>query len=218
MKIHQEGKKIIPIALILIIILALIFYLLLKDFLIFYILLAALVFLSGMVIWFFREPKFEISINENNILSVSDGEVVVIEPAFEREYFNEERIQVSVFMSIFNVHINRAPVNGEVVYCKHRNGRFLPAFIAKSSEENERCTIVIKTKNGKEVLIRQIAGVLARRVITYKNKGDKVSQKHQLGFIRFGSRVDLFLPKNANIKVELHQKTIGGKTVIATFK
>ncbi|VAW20135.1 Phosphatidylserine decarboxylase [hydrothermal vent metagenome] len=217
MKIHQEGKKVIPVAVLIITGIAILLYLLLKQYLIVYFLLAGLLFLAGAVVWFFRDPEIDVSCSINNILSVADGEVVTIEPAFEREYFKEERIQVSVFMSIFNAHINRVPVEGEVVYRTHRNGRFLPAFVAKSSEENERCTTVIRMKDGAEVLVRQIAGLLARRVITYANEGDAVTQKQQLGFIRFGSRVDLFLPKEAVVKVKIHQKTIGGETVIATL-
>jgi phosphatidylserine decarboxylase len=217
MKIHKEGIKIIPLVFIIIMVLTIIPYLLIGKYLIFYFLLAGLVFLQGMVIWFFREPKLEIENNINDILAVSDGVVVAIEPCFEREFLKDERIQVSVFMSVLNVHISRIPVRGEVVYKHHRNGKFLPAFIAKSSEENERCTTVIKTNNGSEILVRQIAGLLARRVITYKNVGDMVRQDEQLGFIRFGSRVDLFLPKSANIQVKLNQKVRGGKSVIATF-
>ncbi len=217
MKIHQEGKKIIPVAVLILTGIAVLLYLLLKQYLIVYFLLSGLLFLAGVVVWFFRDPEIDISCSINNILSVADGEVVTIEPAFEREYFKEERIQVSVFMSIFNAHINRVPVEGEVVYRAHRNGRFLPAFVAKSSEENERCTTVIRMKDGAEVMVRQIAGLLARRVMTYANEGETVTQKQQLGFIRFGSRVDLFLPKDAVVKIKIHQKTIGGKTVIATL-
>jgi phosphatidylserine decarboxylase len=218
MKIHKEGKKVIPVVFIVLILLELILYFLVGKYLLFYILSAGLVFMFGMIFWFFREPKLEIIQDENQILSVCDGEVVVIEPCFEREYFKEERIQVSVFMSVFNVHINRIPVAGEIVYQYHRNGRFLPAFIAKSSEENERSTSVIKMSDGSEILIRQIAGALARRVITYKKSGDQVNQDEQLGFIRFCSRVDLFLPKSTKVQVKLHQKVFGGKSVIATFE
>lgn len=218
MKIHKEGKKVIPVVIIVLLLLELILCFLISKYFIFYFLSAGLVFILGMVTWFFREPKLEIIQNENLILSVCDGEVVVIEPCFEREFFKEEYIQVSVFMSVFNVHINRVPVAGKIIYQHHRNGRFLPAYIAKSSEENERGTSVIKMANGSEILIRQIAGVLARRVITYKKSGDLVKQDEQLGFIRFGSRVDLFIPKSAKIQVKLHQKVFGGKSVIATFE
>ncbi|MBN1819997.1 MAG: phosphatidylserine decarboxylase family protein [Prolixibacteraceae bacterium] len=217
MKIHREGKKIIPIALIILLLIGLVLFLLIRQYLIFYILLAGIVFLFGMIVWFFREPRIEIQHQKNQVLSVADGDVVAIEPHFEREYFKDERIQVSVFMSVFNVHINRIPIDGEIVFKQYRKGRYLPAFIAKSSEENERCTTVIKTENGEKILVRQIAGLLARRVITYYEKGDKVKQSAQLGFIRFGSRVDVFLPKNAKIEVKLHHKVFGGKTVIATL-
>jgi phosphatidylserine decarboxylase len=218
MKIHKEGKKIIPIAALILLVPAAGIFLLAGKWFLLYILGSLLLFLFGMVVWFFREPEMEISIDNKNILSVSDGEVVVIEPHFEREYFKEERIQVSVFMSVFNVHINRLPVSGRIVYRHHRNGRFLPAFIAKSSEENERCTTVIKTADGHEILVRQIAGLLARRVITYPETGQSADQGTQLGFIRFGSRVDIFLPKSAIVKVKLNQKVFGGKSVIATFE
>lgn len=217
MRIHKEGKKIIPVAAVLLVIPSVIIFLVAGKCILLYILASLLLVLLGMVIWFFREPQFEISVDKNNILAVSDGEVVAIEPCFEREYFNEERLQVSVFMSVFNVHINRNPVSGEIIYRHHRNGRFLPAFIAKSSEENERCTTVVKTSDGQEILVRQIAGLLARRVITYPDHGQKVDQGAQLGFIRFGSRVDLFLPMTAHVKVKLYQKVFGGKSVIATF-
>ena len=217
MKIHKEGKKILPIvAVILACIIAALFFTI-GQYLVFYVFTALLLVLFLLIIWFFREPSLEVNEDINQILAVSDGEVVAIEPAFEREYFKEERIQVSVFMSVFNVHINRNPVAGEIVYSFHRKGRFLPAFIAKSSEENERCTTVIKMEDGTKILVRQIAGMLARRVITYRKKGETVKQGGQLGFIRFGSRVDLFLPKTVKIQVKLHQKVFGGKSVIATF-
>jgi phosphatidylserine decarboxylase len=149
------------------------------------------------------------------VIAVSDGKVVVIEPAVENEYFKDERIQVSVFMSVYNVHINHIPVDGQIVYQKHHSGKFLPAYYAKSSGENERCTTVIRKEDGTEILIRQIAGILARRIVAYKFEGDKVSLRDQLGFIRFGSRVDLFFPKTAEILVKMDQKVKGGITVIA---
>lgn len=217
MKIHEEGKKVIPVGSLIMASVALVVYLLLNDYFISYFLYFGIAFLTGMIFWFFRDPNYAIDCNENNVLSVCDGEVVVIEPALEREYFKEERIQVSIFMSPLNVHINRVPVPGEIIYQKHKNGRFLPAFVAKSSEENERCTSVIKMKDGTEILMRQIAGILARRVVTYKKTGEQVTQDQHLGFIRFGSRVDLFLPKDFNINVKIGDITKGGKTVIATF-
>jgi len=216
-KIHKEGKKIIPPAILALFLAAVILYFLIGQFLVYYYLLAGLTVLGLMILWFFREPKIEIKQDSNSILSAADGDVVAIEPAFEQEYLKTECIQVSVFMSVFNVHINRMPVKGEIIYKQHRDGQFLPAFIAKSSEENERCTTVIRTEKGDEILVRQIAGILARRIVTYPEVGDTAGQGEQLGFIRFGSRVDLFIPKTAKIEVKLHQKVFGGKSVIATF-
>ncbi len=218
MKLHKEGKKVIPIAMIVLAIIAALVCLLLRNYLISYVLYAGILFLAGMVFWFFRDPDYPVECDEKSVLSVCDGEVVVIEPAMEREYFKEERIQVSVFMSPVNVHICRVPVLGEIVYQKHKNGKFLPAFVAKSSEENERCTTVIKMNDGTEVLMRQIAGILARKIVAYIKPGAKVTQDQHLGFIRFGSRVDLFLPKDCDIKVKIGDTTKGGKTVIARFK
>ena len=218
MKLHKEGKKVIPVAMLVLAVLAIVVYVLLKNYLISYVFYAGIILLVGLVFWFFRDPNYPVECDENNVLSVCDGEVVVIEPAMEREYFKEERIQVSVFMSPINVHICRVPVLGEIVYQKHKNGKFLPAFVAKSSEENERCTSVIKMKDGTEILMRQIAGILARKIVVYIHPGEKVTQDQHLGFIRFGSRVDLFLPKDCNIKVKIGDITKGGKTVIATFK
>ena len=217
MKIHKEGLKIIPIAFFFLAVLDAIVYILLKDYLIFYILIAASLILAALVVCFFRVPNRKIEVNENHILAPADGEIVAIEPVFEKEYFKEERIQVSIFMSPLNVHQNRAPVSGEVVYVNHISGHFYPAFIAKSSEENERCSTVFRMKNGTEILSRQIAGAVARRIATYKIPGDKIEMGEEYGFIRFGSRVDVFIPTNAKINVKLHEKSIGGKTIIATF-
>ncbi|NCB08473.1 MAG: phosphatidylserine decarboxylase family protein [Bacteroidia bacterium] len=217
MTIHKEGIKIIPVALFILAALDFIIWLLLRDYLLFYFLVAASVILAGLIVYFFRVPARIIEINENHILAPADGEIVVIEPVFEKEYFQEERMQVSIFMSPLNVHQNRAPVAGEVVYVHHKPGKFYPAFIPKSSEENERCSTVFRMKNGTEIMARQIAGTLARRIANYTKPGDTLEQGQEYGFIRFGSRVDLFLPVGININVELSQKSVGGKTIIATF-
>jgi phosphatidylserine decarboxylase len=214
MIIHKEGYKIIPfILLFLIIFNGAVFLFTGKSFLFFLVLfLSSVILLINLL--FFREPRILKMSEPGGILSVADGEVVVIEPTIEQEYFKDERIQVSVFMSVFNVHINHIPVDGQIVYQKYHDGIFLPAYAAKSSGENERCSTVIRTSEGHEILIRQIAGIMARRVVTYKKAGDKVTIKDQLGFIRFGSRVDLFLPVTAEIMVELNQKVKGGITII----
>jgi phosphatidylserine decarboxylase len=217
MKLHKEGLKIIPVAFFFLAVLDAIIYFFLKDYLIFYFLMAASLVLAALVIYFFRVPNRKIEVNENHILAPADGEIVAIEPVFEKEYFKDERIQISIFMSPLNVHQNRAPVSGEVVYVNHISGHFYPAFIAKSSEENERCSTVFRMKNNTEILSRQIAGTVARRIATYKKPGNKIEQGQEYGFIRFGSRVDVFVPKNIKIEVKLHQKSIGGKTVLASF-
>ncbi len=217
MTIHKEGKLIIPIAFFFIAVIDAVIYFTLKQFLIFYILMAASLILAGLIVYFFRIPEREIERDENKVLAPADGKIVVIKEVFEKEYFKDNRIQVSIFMSPLDVHQNRAPIGGEVTYIEHYRGAFYPAFVEKSSELNERCSTVFKLKNGTEVLSRQIAGTMARRICTYVNTGDKVEQGNEYGFIRFGSRVDLFLPLGTKIDVTMNEKTVGGKTVVATL-
>ena len=171
-----------------------------------------------IVVCFFRIPKRKIIIDENSILCSADGKVVVIEKVEEPEYFKDKRIQISVFMSPLNIHQNLYPISGIVKYFKYHAGKFLVAFNPKSSTENERTTIVVEDEKQQQILIRQIAGAVARRIVCKAEKGDKVVQGNELGFIKFGSRVDLFLPLDAKVKVELNQKVKGGKTIIASFK
>ena len=151
-------------------------------------------FVLIIILQFFRKPIFSITKNDEILLAPADGKVVVIEEVEEPEYFKDKRIQVSIFMSPFNVHINRNPVSGLVKYAKYHPGLYLVAWHPKSSTENERTTIVYEKANGTEVLIRQIAGALARRIVYYVKAGDKVEQGYEMGFIKFGSRVDIFLP------------------------
>ncbi|MDA9685489.1 phosphatidylserine decarboxylase family protein, partial [Flavobacteriaceae bacterium] len=155
--------------------------------------------------------------NSKKILSPVDGKIVVIESVFEKEYFNDNRMQVSIFMSPLNVHVTRYPLSGTVTYSKYHPGKYLFAWHPKSSEENERTTIVIKTSKFGEILYRQIAGALARRIINYAKKGDEVKQGDDAGFIKFGSRVDLFLPLNTPIDVVLNQYAKGAKTIISSI-
>ncbi len=165
---------------------------------------------------FFRSPKRNWVISSRSIVCPADGRVVAIEEVEEPEYFNgEKRIQVSVFMSPLNVHLNRYPISGKIAYAKYHPGEFLVAWHPKSSTENERNTVVIETEFGPTVLIRQIAGFVARRIVWYCNQGDEVKQGDELGFIKFGSRVDLFLPLDADIKVELEEKVKGGISILA---
>lgn len=218
MQIHKEGKKIIPVAFFFLAVIDALIYFTLRDYLIFYFLMAGSLFLATLIVFFFRVPQREIEKNEQHILAPADGEIVEIFKVYEKEYFKDERLQVSIFMSVFNVHQNRAPVGGEVSYKHHKRGAYYPAFVKKSSEKNERCSTVFKMNNGTEVMARQIAGTVAQRIVTYKQPGDIVEQGQEYGFIRFGSRVDLFLPVDADVHVKMHQKTVGGKTVIASLK
>ena len=169
-----------------------------------------------IILQFFRNPKRNFILDENQILSPVDGKVVVIEEVYEGEYFKEKRIQVSIFMSPINVHVTRYGLSGLVKFSKYHPGKFLVAWHPKASEENERTTIVIENKTFGEVLYRQIAGALARRIVNYANEGMQVVQGEDAGFIKFGSRVDVFLPLGTPINVVLNQKAIGGKTIIAT--
>lgn len=218
MQIHKEGKKIIPVAFFILALIDVIIYFLLRDYLIFYFLMAVSLFVATLVVFFFRVPKREIEKNSKHVLAPADGEIVEILKVHEKEYFKGERLQVSIFMSVFNVHQNRSPVEGEVVYQHHKRGAYYPAFVKKSSELNERCSTVFKMKDGTEIMSRQIAGTVAQRIVTYKKPGHKAEQGEEYGFIRFGSRVDLFFPVDSEVHVQLHQKTVGGKTVVATLK
>ena len=173
------------------------------------------VLLFLIVLQFFRSPARKIIINEKCILAPADGKVVVIEETDETEVLKEKRIQVSIFMSPLNVHVNRYPVSGEVIYSKYHPGLFLVAWHPKSSTENERTTVVIQNGARVKILLRQIAGALARRIVCYPLEGWKVRQGDEMGFIKFGSRVDLFLPLNSTINVTLNQKVTGGETIIA---
>lgn len=171
-----------------------------------------------LIVNFFRFPNRVIIQDDNTILAPADGKIVVIEETEETEYFKDRRIQVSIFMNIFNVHINWFPVNGIIKYFKYHKGNFAAAYLPKSSTENERTTIVIECNNGETVLMRQIAGAMAKRIVSYTPVGGKARQDQHAGFIKFGSRVDLFLPLNTKIEVKLGQKTVGSQTVIGTFK
>lgn len=216
MKIHKEGHKIlISFGLILAA----------ANFLVHWFWPQALFFASSislvlflLVLQFFRNPRREILIADDNIVyAPADGKVVVIEEAHEGEYFDDKRLQVSIFMSPTNVHVNRNPISGTVNYFKYHPGKYLVAWHPKSSTENERTTVVID--NGEEeVLLRQIAGAVAKRIVHYIDEGDKVKQGADFGFIKFGSRVDLFLPLGTKIEVEMGQKVRGNKTIIARLQ
>lgn len=170
-----------------------------------------------LIIQFFRNPKRITPKNVKHIIAPADGKVVVIEEVEEPEYFKDKRKQVSIFMSPLNVHINRFPVGGTVKYVKYHPGLYLVAWHPKSSTENERTTVVVKTNNNEEVLFRQIAGAVARRIVYYCKEGDHAEQGGEMGFIKFGSRVDIFLPLTAKVNSKLNDVVKGGETVIAEF-
>lgn len=172
-----------------------------------------LVFL--FIIRFFRSPKRVSLIDENLVISAADGKVVIAEKVTENEYLKSECIQVSVFMSIFNVHVNYFPVGGKVLYTRHHHGDYMVAYHPKSSEKNERTTIVVETDSGIPILFRQIAGYIARRIVCYPKKGERANQCDQMGFIKFGSRVDIFLPLDAEIMVKVGDKVTACQTIIA---
>jgi len=175
-----------------------------------------LIIMLGLVLQFFRNPKITVNKNENHILSAVDGKVVIIKEVFEPEFFKEKKLQVSIFMSPLNVHVTRYPTSGDIIFSKYHPGAYLVAWHPKSSTKNERTTIVLQNKVFGKILYRQIAGALARRIVNYAKVGDLAEQGKDAGFIKFGSRVDLFLPVGTKINVKLNQKVKGGITVIAT--
>lgn len=216
MKIHREGFSIIAgtIALLVLInILLLLFVPGKVELLISSIVISVSIFL--LILQFFRYPKREISRNDNYIVCPADGKIVAIEKTVEGEYFKDQRIQISIFMSPFNVHANWYPISGRIKFLKYHRGKKLVAWHPKSSTENERTTVVIEKDNKTQILVRQIAGALANRIICYPHEGDMIRQGAELGFIKFGSRVDLYLPVTALVNVHLNQKVTGGIDVLA---
>ena len=218
MTIHKEGFRTIAISAIVFVVINLLsfyfvsFYSPLNSFVIFVVTLGLFLFLIS----FFRVPSRTLTVHDQQVVAPADGKVVVIEEAFDDEYFKEKRLQVSIFMSPANVHVNRNPVSGEVVYNQYHKGKYLVAWNPKSSTENERHSVVIRNQNG-EVLVKQIAGALAKRIVNYLHVGQKVEQTAEMGFIKFGSRVDLLLPVGTKLNVSLNEVVQGGVTVIATL-
>ena len=170
-----------------------------------------------LILQFFRNPVRNTIINEKHIVSPVDGKIVTIEKVFEKEYFKEDRIQISIFMSPLNVHVTRYPMSGKVNYSKYHPGKYLVAWHPKSSEKNERTTIVLENKNFGEILYRQIAGAIARRIVNYAVVDQNVTQGKDAGFIKFGSRVDLFLPVGSNLNIQLGQHVRGGEDIISVI-
>ncbi|GHS86248.1 phosphatidylserine decarboxylase [Bacteroidia bacterium] len=176
-----------------------------------------LLVLFAVIVWFFRMPTRQFTYNEQGIMCPADGRVVIIQTVEEPEYFKDKRQQISVFMSPLNIHVNRYPISGIVRFFRYHEGKYLVAWHPKSSVLNERTTVVIDTPEGNTLLVRQIAGAVARRIVCYANTEDSVQQNQELGFIKFGSRVDIFLPLSAKIKVKVDDVVFGGQTVIAEW-
>ena len=212
---HKEGHTIILIFLFAVIADILLLEYILDDGIIKITLQTISIVILLLILQFFRNPVRNTIINEKHIISPVDGKIVNIEKVFEKEYFKEDRIQISIFMSPLNVHVTRYPMSGKVNYSKYHPGKYLVAWHPKSSEKNERTTIVLENKNFGEILYRQIAGAIARRIVNYAVVDQNVTQGKDAGFIKFGSRVDLFLPIGSNLNVELGQNVRGGEDVIS---
>jgi phosphatidylserine decarboxylase len=217
MNIHKEGYKIILATLLILAGINIAVQSLLgEEHMAGKIVLAISLIFFILIVQFFRNPGRNTVINESHVIAPADGTVVVIEEVEEPEFFKDKRKQISIFMSPINVHVNRNPISGIVKYAKYHPGKYLVAWHPKSSTENERTTVVIKGSKA-EILFRQIAGALAKRIIYYVKEGQTVEQGAEMGFIKFGSRIDIFLPLDAKVEVNLQQKTKGGVTVIATL-
>jgi phosphatidylserine decarboxylase len=210
---HKEGKYIIPGTLLLSVGLLYFINWLFNNEILFYTLLVAALIFNGLILNFFRTPKVNIPVGESNILSPCNGKVVVIEEVLESKYFKEKRIQISVFMSPLDVHVNRSPIRGKIIKSEYYPGKFLVAWHPKSSEENEQTFFVVENPKF-SVAFKQIAGALARRICWYVNEGDSMQEGQEFGFIRFGSRMDILVPVNTEIKVQLGQKVTGGETIL----
>ena len=218
-RIHREGTEILIVAFIIVVLINVPLWWLLPKLVVLNSLVSLLTVLTFLLmVNFFRSPKriFPGDV-ENVVVAPADGKVVVIEKVFEPDHFKDERMQVSIFMSPLNVHANWYPVDGVITRVEHQKGKFHKAWLPKASTENERSLVVVKMEDGREILVRQIAGAMARRIVTYASPGEECFIDQHLGFIKFGSRVDLYLPLDADIKVELNQKTVGNETVVANL-
>lgn len=216
MKLHKEGNATIGIAIVALAVIGFISVYYLKIYSLFIIIPLLIVF--GLILWFFRVPQRNILDHSDNVIAPVDGKVVMIKEVEEPEFLKEKCIQVSIFMSPLNVHICRYPVSGKVIYKKYHPGKYLVAWHEKSSTENERTSVAVENFAGHKVLFRQIAGYVARRIVFYSNEGDVAKAGHEFGFIKFGSRMDVFLPLNTEIICKIGDKTMGGLDVIAKLK
>ena len=218
-KIHREGRNILTVLFLALLIINGLLYRFCPIHVLIIILHIASALFFLLVLNFFRSPRRHFPGEQRNaVVAPADGVVVVTEEVVENEYFHDKRLQVSIFMNLVNVHANWTPVNGTVTHVSHQDGRYMAAWLPKSSTENESSNIVIKAENGQEILMRQIAGALARRIVTYAEPGESCQIDEHIGFIKFGSRVDLFLPLDAEIMVKLNEKTVGNLTQVARLR
>lgn len=215
---HKEGYRIILITILLLVAINVISYFSIETYWIKFAILVLSILVLILILQFFRNPQRITQHNDFNVVSPVDGKVVVIEEVLEKEYFKEKRLQVSIFMSPVNVHVTRHPIGGTVRFSKYHPGKFLVAWHPKSSEENERTTVVVENEVAGKVLYRQIAGALAKRIVNYAKEGEEVLQGSESGFIKFGSRVDVFLPVGTKLNVKLNDKVKGGVSVIANLE
>lgn len=213
---HKEGAKIILISTTLFVVLLLVSPMVISNPWILKTIQIVMLLLLVTVLQFFRNPKRPLEVNDYNIIAPVDGKVVVIEEVFEPEYFKDQRLQVSIFMSPINVHVTRYATSGKVRYSKYHPGKYLVAWHPKASTENERTTVVIENRIFGEIMYRQIAGALAKRIVNYAEEGMHVRQGDDAGFIKFGSRVDIYLPIGTNVNVKIGQKAVGNQTIVAS--
>ena len=216
MKVHREGTGLLLTLFTIFFVLNVSLYYTSDKSTLFYTVSALSAIFFLLVLNFFRSPfrRFPYD-SEGLVIAPADGTIVAIEEVMENEILHEKRLQISIFMSVFNVHANWFPVNGTVKHVSHNNGRFMAAYLPKSSTENERSAVVVTTKNGVDILARQIAGAMARRIVTYAKVGEKCHVDEQMGFIKFGSRVDVYLPLDSEVLIEMDQKVTGNQTPIA---
>ncbi len=218
-KIHREGTNILIVLLLILAVINIPMWMFVRPIAVPVVFSSISLIIFLLVLNFFRSPRRHFNGNRHNVVvSSADGKVVALEETYESEVLHRNVIQLSVFMNVVNVHANWFPVDGEVVSVAHHNGRFLSAYLPKASTDNERSTVVIRAKNGQEILMRQIAGAVARRIVTYAEPGETANIEDHMGFIKFGSRIDLYLPLDAEILVKIGDKTVGGVTEVARLK
>lgn len=218
-KIHREGTNILVILLFMLVVINTPMWMFVRPMAVPIVFSSVSLIVYLLVLNFFRSPRRHFTGNRDHVVVSSvDGRVVALEETYESEVLHRRVIQLSVFMSVFNVHANWFPVDGEVISVRHHSGRFMSAYLPKSSTENERSTVVIRARSGQEILVRQIAGAVARRIVTYAEPGETANIEDHMGFIKFGSRVDIYLPLDTEIFVKLGDKTVGGITEVARLK